>query len=301
MSHFIWVRRIGLGLLAGAALFAQQTPAEYTVKNADAPAEVKEALRARVTEFFNYHVGPTNRRSIDMVAEDTKDYYYGSGKVNLLGFTIKDFDFTPDLQKAYVKLDMRQIWEVQDMSTEVTQPSGTTWKIEDGKWVWFLDVQNVAGVWRTPMGPSAAPPPKTDKPTIQTNADGTLFIPSDFAKPERLQEQAQAILAQSGLDKDTVTLTYGEAGEASVKFHNGVRGQVSLKLYGDPRIPGLTVKLDKNDLFANEEGTVTFQYNPPADLAMMPGGTEHTLKLELIPFNQMHPIRLIMRPAKQKQ
>lgn len=298
MSQLTWVRRIGLGLLIAAAAFAQQTPDEYTVKNADAPAEVRDALRARVTEFFNYHVGPTNRRSIEMVAEDTKDYYYASGKVNLLGFTIKDFDFTPDLNKAFVKLDFRQIWEVQDMRTEVTQATGTTWKIEDGKWVWFLDVQNTTNVWRTPMGPSAPPTTKTEKPTIQTNADGTLYIPSDFATPERLQEQAQTILAQSGLDKDTVTFTYGEAGEASVKFHNGVRGQISLKLYSDPHIPGMSIKVDKSDLFANEDGTVTFKYDPPADLVMAPGGTEHTIKLEMIPFNQMHPIKLIMRPAK---
>lgn len=294
MRKLTWFRRVALGLLAVPFLCAQ-TPPEYTVPEADAPAGVREALRARVIEFFGYHVGPANRKAIDLVAEDTKDYYFQSGKVKLLGFELKSMEFTPDFQKAYVKVDARQLWEVQEFSTEVTQPANTTWKIENGNWYWFLDVQN-AVVWRTPMGPSAPSITQTAGP--KTNPDGTLYIPPDFGKPERLQEQAQAILSQAGLDKDAVTFTFGTPGEDRVTFHNGFSGQVSLKLYGDPHIPGLSIALDKTDVFARQDASVVFNYDPPADARLDPTNLSHTLRLELIPFNQTYPIRVTIRPAQ---
>ena len=74
------------------ALGQQQTP----------PAEAEQALRARVTEFLQYHVDGNFRKAYDMVAEDTKDDYFNSGKVQLKGFKIDDVKFTDDFTKATV-------------------------------------------------------------------------------------------------------------------------------------------------------------------------------------------------------
>ena len=110
MNHLIWVLRIALGTAASLTLLAQTTPAEYSVKEDSAPVEVKEALRARATEFFDYHVGPANRRAIDLVAEDTKDYYFAVGKMEVTKFNITNVEYDKDWTKAMVTLDVTRPW-----------------------------------------------------------------------------------------------------------------------------------------------------------------------------------------------
>src|SRR5579864_740686 len=45
------------------------------------PPGIEDALRARVTEFFQYHVDGNFRKAYDMVAEDTKDFYFKALKI----------------------------------------------------------------------------------------------------------------------------------------------------------------------------------------------------------------------------
>ena len=45
------------------------------------PPEVDQALRARVTAFFQAHVDGSFRKAFEIVAEDTKDYYFKTEKV----------------------------------------------------------------------------------------------------------------------------------------------------------------------------------------------------------------------------
>ena len=54
------------------------------------PRQAESALRARVTEFLQYHVDGNFRKAYDMVAEDTKDEYFNSGKAQLESFKIDD-------------------------------------------------------------------------------------------------------------------------------------------------------------------------------------------------------------------
>jgi hypothetical protein len=72
-KHTVLKQRIAICLifLPMIALGQLQTPAEQ--------ADV--ALRARVTEFLQYHVDGNFRKAYDMVAEDTKDDYFASGKI----------------------------------------------------------------------------------------------------------------------------------------------------------------------------------------------------------------------------
>src|SRR5580658_6041018 len=52
---------------------APQPPAAFK-----APPEVEQALRARVTEFFQFHVEGNFRAAYGMIAEDTKEYYFNT-------------------------------------------------------------------------------------------------------------------------------------------------------------------------------------------------------------------------------
>ena len=296
MNKLMWVKRIALGTLLSVALHAQAV-ADFPVPESDAPPDVAQALRDRVKQFFDYHVGVVNRRAIELVAEDTKDYYFASGKVQFLGFKITELAFARDFQKASVRLETTQTWQIQQYSTAATTPVVTSWKIEDGKWVWYLDNQ-VLMQSATPMGASAPPPDKASiRPEALVNADGTVNLPPDFAEPTRVAAQGQAILSQGGLDKNSVTFAVGSAGQDQVTFHNGFGGQVSLELHEVPKIPGLTVKLSKTDLAKSEDGIIQFVYAPPAD-APPTQAREYTLRLGLVPFNREFPIKLMMQPAR---
>ncbi|MEO5924842.1 MAG: hypothetical protein ABIR70_13565 [Bryobacteraceae bacterium] len=291
-----WSRQFALGILLPLTLSAQAS-ADYPLPESAAPKEVSQALRERVTQFFEYHRGAINRKAIDMVAEDTKDYYFSSGKVLFTNVQIMNLDFSKDFQKAAVRLETTQMWQVGTQSTLATTPVVVTWKMEDGKWVWYLDNQMMSRS-ATPMGESAPPPTADGKllPQPLVNADGTLNIPSDFAEPARVAAQSEAILSQAGVDKTVVTFNAGESNEDKITFHNGFTGQVSLKLYEAPQIPGLKITLSKSDLGPREDAVVKFVYDGtvvPAALAR-----PYTIRLGLAPFAQEYPIKFTMEAAR---
>lgn len=288
-------QHLAIALTVPLTLCAQVDP-NYPVPETEAPAGVAQALKERASQFFQYHVGPVNRRAIDLVAEDTQDFYYQSGKVQFVGFSLKEVTFTKDFQRAAVRLETTQPWEVQGLSTMATTPVVTTWKLENGKWVWFLDQQGQVRA-ATPMGASA-PPPAADKLLSLTNPDGTLNLPKDFAAPERVAAQAMAILNQGGLDKSSVTFTAGTAAQEQLLFKNGYGGQVTVALRDVPKIPGLTVTLSKSDLQAREDATVRFVYAPEGPAPVEVQGRKYSLRLSLIPFNQEFPITFMLQPAR---
>jgi hypothetical protein len=73
---------------------------------AQAPPEVDQALRARVTEFMQLHVDGNFRKAYDMVAEDTKESYFNSGKARLRAFKINDVQFNDSFTLATVSATM---------------------------------------------------------------------------------------------------------------------------------------------------------------------------------------------------
>lgn len=120
-----------------------------------APPEVDQALRARVTEFLQYHVDGNFRKAYDMVAEDTKDQYFASGKVQIKGFQINNVKFDDTFTKATVTGTISKTFSVAGNDLPVTVPSTTTWKIENNKWVWYSEVKAAPA---TPMGLASASP-----------------------------------------------------------------------------------------------------------------------------------------------
>jgi hypothetical protein len=269
-------------LLVPAAAFAQ-TPASA------APPEVEQALRARVTEFFQDFVDSKFRQAINLVAEDTQDEYFAASKAEIKEFKIDGVTFSSDFTKADVALTVKQVWKmkaegfVQD--TVVDSPWSTSWKIENGKWVYTHQIQ--PNGWVTPMGPSDG----FHKP------DGTTAIPKKL-DDATLAKEAQRILHQSGIDKNEVTLSPDKLSSATVTFHNAAPGSVSVSVEGLPRgLPGLTAKFDKKDLNSGQDAVLEISYDPMA--SEQPPPTSVTIALEVAPFGQYVPILVMFgTPAK---
>jgi len=270
-------------LLVPAALLAQ-APA--------APPEVDQALRARVTEFFQDFVDGKFRLAINLVAEDTQDEYFSSPKAEIKTFKIDGVDFSKDFTDANVHLTVKQVWKLKAegfMQDQVVDaPMSTTWKIENGKWVFYHHID--PNGWVTPMGPSAG----FRKP------DGTAAIPQKL-DDATVRSEAERLLTQNqtSVDKDQVTLSSDKASSAKVVFHNGTPGSVNISVVGLPNnLPGFSAKLDKQVVNSGQDAILEIGYAPAADRQSAPAS--FAIAVDVEPFGRPYYVQIDFgTPAKQ--
>lgn len=240
------------------------------------PPEVDQALRARVSEFFQDHVDGNFRKAYALVAEDTKDYYFGAQKFQFKSFHIDNIAFSDDFTRAEVTVTGERIWQPRPdfPPTSVTTPMVTRWKIEDGKWVWYYNAEHD---WLTPMGPS-------DRNAIFVQA------PSPVPKfdPSQIGTAARNIMQQSSIDKNAVSLALDKPSSEQVVFHNGQPGQVKLVLQPLPSIAGFSATFDKSILNANENAVLKLHYEPGDRQTAPPA--ELKLRFLVEPLNQPYGI-----------
>ena len=234
------------------------------------PPEVDQALRARVTEFFQCHVDGTFFKAIDLVADDTKDYYVGASKNRFKSFKIDSIAYSGDgFTRATVKVTGQRVIPRRADFPEVviSQDMTQTWIVEHGKWVWHYDQKDE---WLTPMGPS-------DLKAI--NGSSNLPRMPDVS-PAAMAVQAQNILKKVTQDKTDVIL--GTSTTAKVVFHNGEPGSISLALDPAPKLPGFSASLDKSSLNAGGDATLTLRYQPEDNA---PRPVPFTVRVIAQPFN----------------
>jgi hypothetical protein len=241
------------------------------------PPEVDQALRARVSEFFQDFIDGKFREAMNLVAEDTQDEYFASGKAQIKQFKIRDIKYDSGFEHATVNSTVRRIWVIGGKPNEVDVEMPMIWRIEKGKWVWSHERTN--SDWLTPMGPS-------NIELVKRNADGTVSgVPHNITQ-DMVDAAGKKILQQSGLDKSSITLAADKPSSDKVLFHNGAQGSIHLEVQ-TPQLPGLTIKLDKADLNFGEDAVVQVSYAPPSsDAAPKPVSIE----LLVVPFNQPYKI-----------
>jgi hypothetical protein len=282
--------------LVSAAAFAQVTAPAPPAPSFKAPPEVEQALRARVTEFFQLHVESNFRKAYSMVAEDTKDYYFNNKKNTYLSFRIANVKFlNSDFTKASVDLECQQeMQRLEFRGVVIPVPMTTLWKIEDGKWMWYRD-PNVTQL--TPMGSS-------DLSKIGAGATDEQIAAQlrKLTSPESIAQQAAKIYGQTSIDKQEVTLALDKPSSAEVTFHNGQPGYIKLVLNAGEKIAGFSATLDKVDVGANENAVLKLSYEPPTG-GEPPAGSGNArpsapqtmpqavqVRLFVQPFNQIFPV-----------
>jgi hypothetical protein len=266
--------------LVSAAAFAQiPSPPQPVFK---APPEVEQALRARVTEFFQLHVESNFRKAYGMVAEDTKDYYFNNKKNTYESFRITGVKFLNDnFTKASVDLECQQkMQRVEFKGTIIPVPMTTMWKIEGGQWMWYRDPDNPQ---ITPMGLSDLDKVRAGE-TDEQIADRLRKLTS----PESIAQQGLQIVGKTNIDKPDVTLAMDKPSSAEVTFHNGQPGYVKLILNSGETMAGFNATLDKVDVGANQNAVLKLSYDPPAGSGSAPKSMPQgvTVKLFVQPFNQ---------------
>src|SRR5215472_15445772 len=194
--------RFSIVALLAATLLSAQDPSELFHKP---PADVDKALRARISEFFELHVKGDFRRAEALVAEDTKDYFYDNNKPRYLGFEISKIKYNDDFTKAQVTVLCEQYVRFPGFpNTPVKVPTPSTWKIENGKWVWYVDQSQIA---LSPLGIKMSPGPPSHTPG-----------PAAFGQVPTLEQ----FYASFKADRDSVELQPGSI--ETVNINNGSPG-----------------------------------------------------------------------------
>lgn len=218
--------RIALFAALAAVSFAQDAPKP--------PTAVDEALRARVKEFYQYHVTEEYRKAEKLVAEDSQDIYYVHNKPHYAGFELKSIEYLDHFTKAKVTVLCDQAMNgIGFVGKMVKAPSTSTWKVVDGKWYWYADPEELA---RGPFGKSA---------NAGTKATGTTA--PDINKPVNL----------GGITADKESVDAKPNTTQQVTITNGTPGSVSLVAH--QTLPGWQITFDKANLPAGEKTIATFK------------------------------------------
>ena len=251
-----------------------------------APPEVDQALRARANAFLDYESKGDFRKAYDLVAEDSKDYYFGATKEKSASFTIDEVQYGADLSTATVKSTMKRQTMLAGHLVEVPQLLISQWKLEKGEWVWYHDPSK--DVTKTIIGELPVAP-------VETTTESPL--PKDLSeKAER--EVAKTIVApRAAIDKKLVAFVLGKEATEQVTFHNGNNGQV--RVLAEVRGVRDTITVEPNDIMVSPQADVPFKitYKPHAESAIR-GGVLFTIE----PFGSVYvlPVRLAREEQRPK-
>lgn len=214
-----------------------------------APAGTNEALRARVSGFYQAFVDGKFRKADDYVAEESKDSFFSMEKKPYKAFEVLDLYYTDDFKKAKVVTKVTTQTQNPRFGNMQMQPVVMTyWKFENGTWSWF--------------DPAAAGIHSVDTPFGKMT-----FGPVTAAGPTILGEKrvsTEEVLQKVSVDKETFRFSPAEGGTETVTVSNGLPGIITVVVEDWPSLPGFTVKADKTKLNEGEKATVTFAYKAGA-------------------------------------
>lgn len=230
------------------------------------PADVDQALRARIAQFYDLHVKGEFRKAEAVVADDSKDIYYSSNKTKYLSFEINRVDYSDNFTRAKATVLCEQnIMLPGFMGKPMKVPIPSTWKLVDGTWYWYVDPESLRMTPFGKMTPSTARGPAS--PTIPE-------IPTTV--PDFIYKQVKA-------DKASVTLKAGESEQVTIT--NSAPGAMNISLTGS--VPGVEVKLDRTVLKTGEKAVLTVRAGGDAK----PG----VLSIQVEQTNQVIPIQVAIK------
>jgi len=272
-----------LACLAQVPGAAPAPPAAQIPAGPKAPPEVDQALRARVTAFLGYESKGDFRKAYDLVAEDSRDFYFSATKEKSVSFTVDEIQYGADLSTAMVRSTMKRQMMLAGHPVDVPQLLISRWKLEKGEWVWYHDPSK--DVTKTIIGEVPAAP-------VETTTDSPL--PKDLSDKAAKAAAAKIVVPVPAIDKKLVAFTLGKQATEEVTFHNSNNGQV--RVYAEPRGVADTITVEPNNVMVDPQADVRFKitYKPHPESSVR-GGVLFTLE----PFGSV--IVLPVRFAREGQ
>ncbi|MGD0500271.1 MAG: hypothetical protein ABSC23_17765 [Bryobacteraceae bacterium] len=233
--------RLAIFVFLAAAVQAQSgKPADRP------PAAVDRALRARVAQFYQNFVDGKFREAEPLVAKDTKELFFAMGKPQYFGFEIKNITYSEKFTRANVLTVCQQMMMLPGLpGGAYPAPTTSTWKLEKGKWYWYVDQ---AAAQDSPFGKMGGTASGKDSGGSSPTPPPTSFTSPDFA------------LHKVTADKGSLALKAGGSGE--VTFSNSAQGPMSVSLNGKPS--GFEITPARADLTGGGKATFTVKALPDA-------------------------------------
>jgi hypothetical protein len=258
------MRRIAIFALF-VSCAAAQDPAELFNR---APKSVDDALRARIDEFYQASVKGEFRRAEALVAEDTKDFFYDHDKPRMLSFEIAHIEYSDGYTRAKATvLEERYVMFPGFAGKPMKIPTPSYWKIDDGKWCWYVDKDKLN---ETPFGIMKAGPAAAG----DTSPAAVLAsLPSD---PDELMKMVRA-------DKSQVSLKPGESERVSID--NAMKGPVTLSIQGN--LEGIEATFNHETIPAGGKAMLT--------LKAAAGAKGGTLTVRAMPLGNEMPIQVTVK------
>ena len=252
--------RIAIAALLAAACFAQTAPPDAPKP----PAEVDQALRARINEFYGLLLKREFRKAEAIVAEDTKDYYYDIGKPDITKYELLEIHYSDNFTHATATTQCAQKVLLPGFPMgewNVKVPS--LWKFENGNWYWSVNQREVM----TPVGIINRVEPG--------NGAGRSAPPTAGVIPKEFPKTPDFALGKVGADKKTVTLEGDKAEKVTIV--NGMAGQIRLSM--PPKQLGLDLQLEPAELSEGQKAVLTVR--------AIKGSVSGVLSVQIIPTGEM--------------
>ena len=238
---------MGASAAFAACLLLLQDPAELFQK---APPAVDEALRARISKFFQAHVDGKLRGAVEVVAEDSQERFFAANKPRCYSFEIVKIDYSENFTRATAVVTCEMDHPSPGLGgVKVKVPRTTLWKLADGQWWYYIDpdqgYQTPFGVMRPGPG-KGGPPPEI--------APGTTPAPPPGLNTE-------ALFSWIKPSKRELSLHSSKAGSDELTLANQGGDTATLIMQYSP-MPGLEIKLDRTQVNKGESARLTAKWEP---------------------------------------
>jgi hypothetical protein len=241
--------RLSLLALLATVSFAQDASEVFNKP----PARVDQALRERINQFYQYHVKQEFHKAEALVAADTKKYFYSHNKPGYLSCETRKIVYSDNFKRAKATVLCEQYVMAPGFADKpIKVPFGSTWKVEKGKWYWYVDQEALR---TTPFGKMTPGLP---------GASGGL--------PAAIPDNADFVMTLVKADKDSVSLKPGQP--ETVTIRNGAPGIMDISLEG--KIPGVEAKLDHGNLKVGDQAVLTLQAGDGAKSGLVSIKVEQT-------------------------
>lgn len=256
--------RLLILFLSAVSLSAQSTASSQVLDKP--PQDVDDALRARIKQFYDFHVAGKYRQAEDLVAEESKDDFFSLNKPEIHAYKVGNIEYSDHFTKAKAvivgSMPVLIAWaggKIMDM------PFASFWKIENGQWCWYY---NREALRQTPFGEVKTPPEPRGK------------------RPTSLPVMPAISIAdlQSALKIDRTHVDLTSAKSETVRVTNTLPGPATLSIVS-PQKPlaetGIQAAFDKKDLKGGETAILTLGVGPEVKAAIVP------LQIVISPTNQI--------------
>ena len=225
-----------------------------------AAARAEKALRERVEKYYQLAVEKKYREAETFVAADTRDEYYNGAKPNVKGFTIEKIELADNNKRATVTIKARVTLVMMGAGAhDFDAPAISTWKLERGKWVMYIDPE---AKMQTPWG-------KLNPALVAGKGPDSGVV----APP-----QVDQLLKAVSIDKKDVILTVASP-EQAVVVSNNLPGPVDLSLEMPSGIQGLAAAFEKTHLESGEKTSLKIRSTEQKSFAGV-------IRVTVAPLNQ---------------